>query len=234
MGSSEGYVTFLRAGGSYGDLYGYMFRRNEAGQIMIDEKTGRPMKTAKQFDPDDWTVGYLGNLEPDWNLGWNNNIQINRFNIGLLISGKFGGKVVSQTESMLDGWGVSKRSGEARDKGYVEINGIKGTTPVTQISPFDYYAEGGGIGGRNGILEPYVYDRTNIRVSQLNVGYDLKVEKLVSAVNFSIVAQNLFLLYKKAPYDPELAMSTDNYSQSLDNFNVPATRTYGFNIKVTF
>lgn len=236
QGSSEGYATFLRAGGSYGDLYGYMFRRNEAGQIMIDEKTGRPLKTAKQYDPDDWSVGYLGNLEPDWSLGWNNNVQINRVNIGLLISGKFGGKVVSQTESMLDGWGVSKRTGEARDLGYVEINGIKGSTPVTQISAFDYYAEGGGTGGRNGILEPYVYDRTNIRVSQFNVGYDFDVAKLnaIKALSVSIVGQNLFLLYKKAPYDPELAMSTNNSSQSLDNFNMPATRTYGFNIKVTF
>jgi hypothetical protein len=236
MGSSEGYNTFLRAGGSYGDLYGYKFRRNDAGQIMLDEKTGRPMKTATQYDVNDWTVGYLGNLEPDWNLGWNNNIQVDRFNIGLLISGKFGGEVVSQTESMLDGWGVSKRSGDARDVGYVAINGIKGTTPVTQISAFDYYAEGGGIGGRNGIIEPYVYDRTNIRVSQLSVAYDFDVTKLnhISGLTFSLVGQNLFLLYKKAPYDPELAMSTNNGSQSLDNFNTPATRTYGFNIKVTF
>lgn len=234
MGSSEGYATFLREGGSYGDLYGYMFRRDDQGRIMIDEKTGRPMKTAKQYDAADWTVGYLGNLEPDWNLGWNNNIQVDRFNIGVLISGKFGGKVVSQTESMLDGWGVSKRSGDARDLGYVEINGVKGTTPVTQISAFDYYAEGGGIGGRNGILEPYVYDRTNIRLSQLSIAYDLKVEKLVSAVTLSLVGQNLFIFYKKAPYDPELTMNTTMSSQSLDNFNVPATRTYGFNIKVTF
>jgi len=236
MGSSEGYETFLREGGSYGDLYGLMFRRNEAGQIMIDENTGRPMKTAVKYDPNDWIVGYLGNLEPDWNLGWNNNVQVDRFNIGLLISGKFGGEVVSQTEAMLDGWGVSKRTGDARDLGYVEINGIKGTTPVTQISAFDYYAEGGGTGGRNGIIEPYVYDRTNIRVSQFSVAYDFDVKKLkpIAGLSLSLVGQNLFILYKKAPYDPELAMSTNNNSQGLDNFNLPATRTYGFNIKVTF
>ena len=237
MGSSEGYATFLRAGGSYGDLYGYMFRRDDQGRIMIDETSGRPMKTAKQYDANDWSVGYLGNLEPDFSLAWNNNIQIDRISIGALISGKFGGKSVSQTESMLDGWGVSKRSGEARDLGYVAINGVKGTTPVTQISAFDYYAEGGGIGGRNGILEPYVYDRTSIRLSQLSIAYDFNVKKLnlpLSGATFSLVGQNLFLFYKKAPYDPELSMNTTMSSQSLDNFNVPATRTYGFNIKVTF
>ena len=228
MGSSEGYVTYLEAGGSYGDLYGYKFRRDDQGRIMLDENSGRPLKTQTQE--------YLGNLEPDWSLGWNNNVQINRISIGLLISGKFGGEVFSQTESMLDGWGVSKRSGEGRDAGGVPINAVKGTTPVTSISAFDLYAEGGGTGGRNGIAEPYIYDRTNIRVSQFNIGYDFDVKKLkpLSGLNVSLVGQNLFLLYKKAPYDPELAMNTTMSSQSLDNFNVPATRTYGFNIKVTF
>ncbi|MCK3684073.1 SusC/RagA family TonB-linked outer membrane protein [Maribellus sp. YY47] len=237
MGSSEGYETFLRAGGSFGDLYGFMFRRDDQGRIMLDPKNGNPLKTAAKHDVNDWTVGYLGNLLPDFTLSWNNNIQWNRVTIGALISGKFGGKSVSQTESMLDGWGVSKRTGDARDLGYVEINGIQGTTPVTQIDPYLYYSEGKGTGGRNGILEPYVYDRTSIRLSQLSIAYDLDVKKLnlpLAGVNLSLVGQNLFIFYKKAPFDPELAMSTNNSSQSLDNFNVPATRTYGFNIKVTF
>lgn len=226
MGSSEGYETYLIAGGSYGDLYGYKFKRDESGRMLIDETSGRPLRTAERE--------YLGNLEPDWNLGWNNNIQVNRFNIGMLISGKFGGKSVSQTESMLDGFGVSKRSGEARDLGYVAIDGIKGSTPVTQIDPKLYYTT---IGDRNGILEPYVYDRTSIRLSQLSLSYDLDVKKLklpIGAASVSLVGQNLIMFYKKAPFDPELAMNTSQSSQSLDNFNVPATRTYGFNLKVTF
>jgi hypothetical protein len=236
LGSSEGYQTFLRKGGSYGDLYAYMFRRDDQGRIMIDETTGRPLRTQRRYDPEDWTVGYMGNLEPDFTLGWNNSIQIKRINIGALITGKFGGKAVSQTESMLDGWGVSKRSGDARDVGYVEINGVQGTTPVTQIDPFLFYAEGGGTGGRNGIMEPYVYDRTNVRLSQLSIAYDfdLSNSNFIKAATVSLVGQNLFIFYKNAPYDPELAMSTNNNAQSLDNFNTPATRTYGFNIKVTF
>ena len=237
MGSSEGYETFLRAGGSFGDLYGFMFRRDDQGRIMLDAN-GRPLKTSVKHDVNDWTVGYLGNLLPDFTLSWNNNIQIDRINIGALISGKFGGKSVSQTESMLDGWGVSKRSGYARDLGYVPVNGVDPNgKAVSQVDPFKYYAEGGGTGGRNGILEPYVYDRTSIRLSQLSIAYELDVKKLnlpLTGASVSLVGQNLFIFYKKAPFDPELAMSTNNSSQSLDNFNVPATRTYGFNLKVTF
>lgn len=225
LGSAEGYYAYIKAGGSFGDLYGYKFQRNDAGQIVLDEVTGKPLKTA---DPE-----YLGNLEPEWSLGMNNTLNYKRFSFNFLINGKFGGKVVSQTESMLDGYGVSKRSGEARDQGYVSINGVQGTTAVTQIDPKNYYT---AIGERNGILEPYVYDRTNIRLTQVALTYNFNLESLnlpLKAASFSFVGQNLFFLYKSAPYDPEQTMSTGMGSQSLDNFMLPSTRTYGFNIKVT-
>lgn len=236
-GSSEGYKTILRQGGSYGDLYGFKFKRNDQGQIMLSEETGRPLRTDRKFDPEKgWDYGYLGNLTPDFSLGWNNSVQIDRISISALITGKFGGKAVSQTEAMLDGWGVSQRSGDGRDNGGVAIDAIQGTTPVSTISAFDLYAEGGGTGGRNGIIEPYVYDRTNVRLSQLSVAYDFNLSnnKFLKAATISLVGQNLFIFYKDAPFDPELAMNTSSNSQSLDNFNVPATRTYGFNLKVTF
>jgi TonB-linked SusC/RagA family outer membrane protein len=225
-GTSEGYAAYIVKGGSFGDLYGYKFRTNEQGQIILDEKTGRPLKTATQE--------YLGNMEPDWSLGWNNSLSYNSFSLSFLINSKIGGKVVSQTEAILDGAGVSKRTADSRDLGYVEINGIKGTTPVTQIDPKLYYTS---IGDRIGILEPYVYDRTNIRLSQLAFTYDFDMKNIdwpIKAASVSLVGQNLFFIYKNAPFDPELAMSTSNASQSLDNFNLPSTRTYGFNLKITF
>jgi TonB-linked SusC/RagA family outer membrane protein len=225
-GSSEGYVTYVIAGGSFGDLYGYKFKRNDSGQIMLDETSGRPLKTAEQE--------YLGNLEPKFSLGWNNSFNYKQFTLNFLINAKIGGKAFSQTEAMLDGYGVSKRSGEARDNGGVEINAIKGTTPVTKIDAKLYYTT---VGDRNGISEEYVYDRTNIRLTQFALSYDLDVKKLdlpIKAASISAVGQNLFFLYKKAPFDPELTMSTDLNSQSLDNFNVPSTRTFGFNLKITF
>jgi TonB-linked SusC/RagA family outer membrane protein len=225
-GSAEGYTTYIKSGGSYGDLYGFSFQRNTAGQIMLDATNGAPLKSATQV--------YLGNLVQKWSLGWNNNINYKDWSLNFLVSGHFGGKCVSQTEALLDGSGTSQRTADARNVGYVSINAIKGTTAVTQIDPYLYYTT---IGGRNGILEPYVYDRTNVRLSQLSVAYNFNVKKLhipVTGLSFSLVAQNLMYLYKKAPFDPELAISTNQQSQSLDCFDVPATRTLGFNLKVTF
>lgn len=227
FGSSEGYTSRIYSGGSFGDLYGYKFLRNSAGQIMLDEKSGAPRKTAE--------VEYMGNLEPKFSLGWNNSFNYKRFSLNFLINAKVGGKCFSQTESMLDGYGVSKRSGEARDNGgKVAINAIQGTTPVTSIDAKLYYTT---IGDRNGIAEAYVYNRTNVRLTQMAITYDLDVNKLklpIKAASFSLVGNNLFFFYKDAPFDPELTMSTGLGSQSLDNFNVPSTRTYGFNLKFTF
>ncbi len=227
FGSSEGYTARIYTGGSFGDLYGYKFLRNESGQIILDDKTGAPRKTAK--------VEYMGNLEPDFSLGWNNSFNYKRFSLNFLINAKMGGKCFSQTEAMLDGYGVSKRTGDARDNGgKVAINAIQGTTPVSSIDAKLYYTT---VGDRNGISEAYVFDRTNVRLTQLAFGYDFDVDKLnlpIKAASFSVVGNNLFFFYKKAPFDPELTMSTGTGSQSLDNFNVPATRTYGFNLKITF
>ncbi|RKD90755.1 SusC/RagA family TonB-linked outer membrane protein [Mangrovibacterium diazotrophicum] len=229
LGSSEGYINRIYTGGSIGDMYGIQFRRNDAGQILLDED-GTPLKTASD------SPVYLGNLEPDFSLGWNNSFDYKRFTLSFLINAKIGGKAFSQTESILDGYGVSQRTADARDKGYVAVNGIteESGTVMTQIDPQLYYST---VGGRNGIAEAYVYDRTNIRLTQLALSYDLDVKSLglpLQAASFSVVGNNLFFLYKKAPFDPELSMSTDLGSQSLDNFNVPATRTYGFNLKFTF
>jgi len=228
LGSSERYYSRVYTGGSIGDIYGTKFKRNDAGQIMLDETTGAPLKTSAD------TPSYLGKADPKFSLGWSNNFDYKKFSLSFLVNAKIGGKAYSQTEAILDSYGVSQRTADARDQGYVAINGIQGSTVVTQIDPQLYYNT---VGGRNGITEAYLYDRTNIRLTQAALSYDIDVQKLglpLQAASFSVVGNNLFFFYKKAPFDPELSMSTDLQSQSLDNFSVPATRTYGFNLKVTF
>ena len=226
LGSGEGYNNYITAGGSFGDLYVLPFARNAAGQIILDPTKGTPTTVAIPVKK--------GNLEPKFSLGWNNNLEYKDFSLSFLINAKIGGQVFSHTEAMLDGYGVSQRTGQARDKGYMSINAIQGTTAVTQIDPATFYTT---VGGRNGIMEPYIYDRTNIRLSQLALNYKINVQKLklpIKSATFSLVGRNLFFFYKAAPYDPELVMSTGLGNQSLDNFNLPATRTYGFNLKISF
>ncbi len=226
LGSSDAYVSRVYTGGSIGDLYVTKHKRNEAGQILLDEDDGTFLKTTE--------VEKAGSINPDFSLGWNNTMNYKNWSLNFLVNSKVGGKAFSMTEAVLDAYGVSQRTADARDQGYVSVNAVQGSTTVTQMDPEAYYT---GIGGRTGIGEDYIYDRTNIRLAQVSLGYNFNVEELglpVQSASFSLVGQNLFYIYKDAPFDPERSMSTDLSSQSLDAFNVPSTRTYGFNLKFTF
>jgi len=209
-----------------GDIYVYMFQRDAQGRIMLDPGNGKPLKTAKQE--------LAGSLYPDWILGWDNNLSYNNFSLRFLVSGKFGGVAFSQTESMLDGAGVSLRTAEARDNGGVVVDASRDGTAVSKVDAELWYR---AIGDRNGVGEPYIYDRTSVRLTQLGLAYNFNLSgknMFLKAASLSLVGQNLFFLALNAPFDPELAMSTNRNAQSLDNFNLPATRTIGLNVKVTF
>ncbi|MTK54624.1 SusC/RagA family TonB-linked outer membrane protein [Paludibacter sp.] len=223
--NDEGFKTILKAGGSFNDLYVYHFARNSAGQIILDAN-GKPTAEGTQT--------YAGNVNSKWNLGWNNSVSYKDFFLSMLVTGKFGGVCISKTQAFLDSYGVSKTTGDARDLGYVAVNAIQGTTAVNQVDPVKYYSV---VGDRNGIMEPYVYSRTNVRLSQLSIGYNINVKKLhlpLQDASVSLVGRDLFFFYKKAPYDPESAMSTSNSMQSNEVFSMPASRYYGINLKVNF
>lgn len=220
----EGYALIIKEGGSFGDLYVYKFLRDPQNRIMLNAK-GEILKTAQKE--------YVGNSNPDWSLGWNNNFSYKNLTLGILINGKFGGKVISQTEAMLDGYGVSERSATARDKGGVVINAVMPDgTLVTRMDARQYYTS---VGDRNGIKEVYTFDRTNIRLAQFILSYEFKIHhSIIRQANASLIGQNLFFLYKDAPFDPEITMNTMLMDQALDNFVLPSTRTYGFSFKLTF
>ncbi len=158
-----------------------------------------------------------------------------KFALNFQINGKFGGITASQTEALLDGYGVSERSAIARDRGYENINAVQNGQAVTQIDPLTYYSEI-GVGGRNGIDEAHIYDRTSVRLAQLALSYNINVDKLdwLKNASVSFIGNNLFFFYKDAPYDPELSVGTGRNNPGIDNYNVPSTRTMGMNISLTF
>ncbi len=194
---AEGYALYITEGGSFGDIYVSKFVRDDQGRIKINDK-GKPMRTSEKE--------FIGNSQPDFLLGWNNNISYKNWELSFLIDGKFGGKAVDLTGALLDTYGVSERTAAARDAGSVTINGVdENGNAVTSINPKDYYEVVGG--NREGIVENYVYDATNIRLRQLALSYNFDLSKksnFFKNINVSFIANNLFFIYKDAPFDPVL------------------------------
>ncbi|MBC9929482.1 SusC/RagA family TonB-linked outer membrane protein [Chitinophaga qingshengii] len=223
--SGANFMSKFKVGGSFGDIYGTVLQRDAQGRIMIDDK-GAPIKQGGDFV-------YLGNANPKWQLGWNNNLSYGDFSLSFLIDGKFGGQVMSVTQSVMDQYGVSKATGDARDAGGVAVNGVgPNGQPVTSVDPLKWYSS---IGGREAVSGEYMYSATVVRLRELSLGYAVPVKNSwVKTLRFNLTGRNLIYFHKKAPYDPEMTMSTANDLSGVDIFMPPATRNYGLSLNATF
>lgn len=223
MASTSMYQTRVSKGGSIGDIYVNTLRTDEHGAIYVD-----PNDQTIVTQPDEWVK--VGNASPKYNLGWGNDIRWRNINLGFLVTARVGGIGISQTQAVLDYYGASKATADARDNGGVLVNG-------RPIPAQDFYQKVGSTGQNGGIGSLYTYSATNVRLSELCIGYDFPVQKwgsFVKGLNVSFIGKNLFFFYKKAPYDPELTASTGTYMQGIDNFMSPSLRTLGFSVKVQF
>jgi len=220
------YAMAITEGGSFGDLYGKRFARDANGKIVVDAD-GKPMAEVGG-------LGYVGNPNPDFMLGFNNIITAGNFTFRVLIDGRFGGEVMSITQAMNDKFGVSLVSADDRDNGGVAIDAVyEDGTPVNgMLNAQDFYTT---VGGRDGITEYYVYDATNVRLREFSVGYNFPLKsKLIKNFRLSFVSRNLFFFYLKAPYDPDIAMSTATGLQGVDAYSIPSTRSFGLNLSIKF
>ncbi|NQX39273.1 SusC/RagA family TonB-linked outer membrane protein [Pedobacter steynii] len=218
--------NILRLNGSFGDLWGKTFLRDASGRIVVSAD-GTP-----QGGPD----GYLGNSNPKYMIGWNNNIKIKNFNIGFMIDGRFGGQMISVTQGYLNSYGVSQVSADARKDGGVDVPAVlaNGTAFSGKLPARQYYQ---AVGNRDGILEGLVYSATNIRLREMSVSYKLPVKlKGINNVNIGVVGRNLFFFKNNAPSDPDLSntTATNGTGQGYDAYGLPGTRSYGFNLKCSF
>jgi TonB-linked SusC/RagA family outer membrane protein len=221
---ANAYESVLQKGGSYGDIWGVKFERNAAGQIMVGDG-GAPINSG--------TFEKVGNANPKFQMGWSNTFNYKKFSLEFLVDGKFGGQVLSMTDMLMDSYGVSVASGQARDAGGVTVNAVDPTgKAVTKVDAQAWYS---GVGGRSGIVEPYIYSATVVRLRSASLGYNFPVtNSAVKNLRLSLIGSNLIYFYKKAPYDPEVTMSTGNGLSGVDVFNQPTTRRFGAQLNVTF
>ena len=225
--SSLSIQSKYKVGGSYGDLYGKDFVRDPNTGLIQVNSNGQP-QISSTYDK------FIGNTTAKFTFGWNNTFSWKGLSVYMLIDGKVGGKVISLTEADMDFYGLSQRSADARLSGEtvvwdgVEVAAV--TLPDGQKVPAQSYYE--AVGGNQ--LD-CAYDATNIRFREISVGYTFYDLLGVSKnLTISVVGRNLGFIYKKAPVDPDISVTAGNNFGGVESYSLPTTRSYGFNIKVTF
>jgi outer membrane receptor protein involved in Fe transport len=211
----------LTEGGTMGDLYiTTQLKRDQDGKIYVNPTT-KNVELETLADPKK-----IGSVLPSGNLSFRNEFTWKGISLSGLINARLGGVVMSVTQAVLDQYGVSETSARWRDAGGVPVN--YGT-----ITPKNYYSV---VGGANGDLSEYVYNATNVRLQELSVGYTLPRKWFDNkmSIKLSLVGRNLWMIYNKAPFDPESTGSTGTYMQGMDYFMQPSLRNYGFNVNIQF
>lgn len=217
IGSIEGYRIRLTEGGSYGDIYGKVLKRDEKGVIQVNDQN-IPLLSDEEVK--------VGNVNSKWTLGWGNTLSYKDFQFYFLIDGRMGGNYIDATQGKLDAYGVTQATADARNNGGVDLgNG-------TKIPAKNFYEL---VGKKDNMGYEYVYSATNFRLRELSLGYTFRnLLGNSKNLNVSLVGRNLFFLYKDAPSDPEVSMSTLNGYSGSSFFSLPSTRSLGINIKATF
>ena len=211
----------LKEGGTLGDLYTQSdLKRDDNGMVDIDP-TG--IVSIENNLPDI----KLGSVFPKANLAWSNHFSWKGISLSALFTARIGGIVYSATEAAMDQYGVSERSALARDNGGVLVNNR------TLVDAQNYYTT---IGSESGLPQYYTYNATNVRLQEASIGYLIPRKWLgnVCDIQVSVIGRNLWMIYNKAPFDPESVATTDNYYQGIDYFMLPSTRNIGFNVKINF
>ena len=214
--------VLLKVGGSINDIYARkVLAKDNQGFVNVSPSGGMNLETVEPI--------YLGKTTPDFTMGWNNNFTYKNFGLSFLINARIGGIVTSSTQALLDRFGVSKASADARDAGGVMIPN-QGLYDAKK-----YYTLVAT--GENDLAGYYTYSATNVRLQELTFSYKFNsrlFNNVIKDLTLSFVATNPWMIYCKAPFDPELTASTGTYGQGNDYFMQPSLKSYGFSVKFKF
>ena len=215
----NGVGVILKKGGTMGDVYSYTdFARDNEGNIALDASGNVIRQTLTN-------PKYIGNVLPKGNIGFSNEFSWKGISLGFLLTARLGGIVMSQTQAIMDYYGVSKASAVARENGGIPVN-------TGMVSAESYYSV---VGGDNPIWSEYTYSGTNVRLQEAHIGYNIPKRWLGGLdLSLGLTANNLWMIYCKAPFDPESTASTGTFYQAMDYFMQPSLRSLGFNVKLKF
>lgn len=232
-GGSNSVFYIAREDGRVGDMYG-------TGFVKID---GRTLYDSNGFPVQDNTLRLLGNYNPDFSLGFNNNFSYKNLSLTILWDWRQGGTIVSRIKALGSTSGVLKETLVGREDGIVgdgvmnvgtsqNPNYVANTTSVSASSYYNNFYDRGN-------EESALYDACYLKLRQVSIYYTFP-EALVNSIGFKdikvgVVGSNLLLFTENPHFDPELnALQGRNIVYGVEDFSYPSTRTIGFSLKTQF
>ncbi len=232
-------------GEEYGVIVGIDYKRDDQGRKLID-KFGFAQPGERKI---------LGSINPDWMGGLSNVLSYKGIMFSFLIDAQMGSELYSWGKSYKGLYGTGEETLEGRAEFYATH--FPSGAPLPGVDPDGYYESGisEGDGQPNAVpIDPAyryynlwnrtiakesVLDGSNIRMREMVLGYTLPASLLdntpLQSVSLAFTGRNLFFLYKNTMHiDPESGYSSGNTGNGFEHSSLPSTRSYGFNLRVSF
>jgi hypothetical protein len=214
-------------------IYGKGYLRNKEGKIIVDEN-GLPQAGEERV---------LGDVSPDFRLGFNTDIEVYKFRISAVVDWKQRGVIYSATPGMLDMYGVTQKAADYRKKDSfifagdaVKVAGADAAgNPV--YAPNDIEISGSGaqsyFSALNNISESMVVENSFIKLRELAVSYPVWRRNDFS-ISLNAFVRNIILRSTLEGMDPEATQGNTNMAGAFERFSLPGTTSYGFGINIKF
>lgn len=219
-----------KVGERLGNMYGNSFVRDQQGNIVY--KNGVPQFTTTQNS-------LLGNYNPDFVLGWSNDLSWKNFNMGFVWDWHQGGKFYSYTELGILAGGMSVETLPGREtgiigKGVMDDGTGKYVPNTVKVDAATYY--NGYYNATNN--EAFMYDATYLKLRELRIGYTFHrvfAKSPSSNLNISFVARNFLEFTQNKDVDPEtLALRGQQILPGTEFLSIPATKSLGLSLGLNF
>jgi hypothetical protein len=208
-----------QAGYTYPNIYGYAFKRAEDGQLLLVD--GLPQATSASVN--------LGECTPDFNMGFNLNVNYKRLNLAATLDWQKGGRMYNGTILTMNYFGATEESlpyheGTMVAEGIDEATGQKNTVEVSKQEYYQAYNE---------VTEAGIFDTSYLKLRDLTLSYNLPK---FAGIDMSVYAfaRNILLWSKMPNLDPESSQGNGNMSGYFERFSVPNTSSFGGGFRITF
>ncbi|MEN9919458.1 MAG: hypothetical protein RL662_1894 [Bacteroidota bacterium] len=201
-------------------IYGTDYERDAQGRILVDDK-GMPISGKNDV---------IGKASPNFNLGINTSLRIEKLNISAVFDWKNGGQMYHGTLGLLNFYGVGKDT-ENRDQPIL-FDGWKkdGTKNDIYVQPKDqetYYST------VNNIDASSIYDNGFFKLRELTLSYPI-LQKTGLEISANAFARNILIWSELPSFDPETSQGNNNMAGDFERFSVPQASSYGFGVNVKF
>ncbi|MEQ3665865.1 MULTISPECIES: SusC/RagA family TonB-linked outer membrane protein [unclassified Olleya] len=220
----------VEEGGQIGDIYGTGYSVNPTGEFVLDDQGNYISNSFLQK---------LGNYNPDFTLGWNNDFSYKNWTASFLFDWRQGGEIVSRTSALGNVGGQLAETEYRPDEGIVAegVNVNTGLPNTVAISAESYYRQ---FYDRNQ-EQNNIYDASYLKLRQFSIGYNFKLKegflglKEGGDIAVSLIGKNLFVITENPHFDPEqLAVQGNGFVSGVEDMSYATSRSFGLKASLNF